>query len=69
LLQQYPKIAATVPSSIEIKNLLSRVEASTDPILVGLTSKDVIEDIAYAHYIRPSFTVIKLCYILGMKIN
>ena len=63
------KIAATVPSSIVIKNLLSIVEAPTEPISAGLTLENVIEALAYAHYIRPSFTVIKLCYILGMKIN
>ena len=62
-------IAATVPASIEINNLLSIVEAPTEPISVGLTSEDVNKTLAYAHYIRPSFTVIKLCHILGIKTN
>ena len=36
---------------------------------VNVLGMDVNEAFAYAHYIRPSFSVIKLCNILGMKIN
>jgi hypothetical protein len=36
---------------------------------VNVLGTDVNEVLAYAHYICPSFTVIKLCHILGMEIN
>lgn len=36
---------------------------------VNVLGTDVNETLAYAHYIRPSFTVIKLCNILGIKTN
>jgi glycerol-1-phosphate dehydrogenase [NAD(P)+] len=63
------QIAETVPSTIEVKKLLSKVGSPTDPFSIGLISKDITETIAYAQYIRPSFTIIKLCRILGVDIN
>ena len=36
---------------------------------VNVLGTDVNEALAYAQYIRPSFTVIKLCHILGIKTN
>ena len=51
------QIAETVPSTIEVRMLLSKVGVPTDLFSIGLTSKDITKALAYAQYTRPSFTL------------
>lgn len=59
-------IASTVPRPDEIRALLIQAGLPTEPEAMHLTSEDVQEALAYGHYLRNPFTVIKLFRMLGM---
>ena len=58
--------AATVPEPEEIRSLLSKVGAPTEPQEIGLTEDDVRGAHLYGRYISKSFTVIHLARMLGV---
>lgn len=59
-------IASTVPSPKELRALLIKAGLPTEPGGMHLTAEDVHEGLAYGHYLRNPFTVIKLLKMLGM---
>jgi len=58
--------AATVPEPDEIRVLLRKVGAPTEPQEIGLTDEDVRGAHLYGRYISKSFTVIHLARMLGL---
>jgi glycerol-1-phosphate dehydrogenase [NAD(P)+] len=60
------EIAANVPASEELADLLRQVDGPTDAGMIGLGDQEVALGIEYAHYLRDRFTVIKLSRILGI---
>jgi glycerol-1-phosphate dehydrogenase [NAD(P)+] len=60
------EIAANVPTSEELADLLRQVDGPTDAGMIGLNEEEVALAIEYSHYLRHRFTVIKLSRILGI---
>jgi glycerol-1-phosphate dehydrogenase [NAD(P)+] len=60
------EIAANVPTSEELADLLRQVHGPTDAGMIGLNEEEVALAIEYSHYLRHRFTVIKLSRILGI---
>ncbi len=60
------EVAANVPSSVEVRELLEQVGAPTDITMLGLDSKEEAEALQYGHYLRSQFTVTKLGRVLGL---
>jgi glycerol-1-phosphate dehydrogenase [NAD(P)+] len=60
-------IAATVPASQELVDLLRKVDGPVDTKTLGLNDEEVALGLKYSHYVRNRFTVIKLCHILGVS--
>jgi glycerol-1-phosphate dehydrogenase [NAD(P)+] len=60
------QIAAEVPPTTHIVELLHQVSAPTDVYRVGLDSEDEREALDYAHYLRNQFTIGKLGKVLGI---
>lgn len=59
-------IASTVPSPDEMRALLIKAGLPTEPGAMHLAEEDVSEALAYGHYLRNPFTVIKLLRMMGM---
>jgi glycerol-1-phosphate dehydrogenase [NAD(P)+] len=59
-------IAANVPTSGELADLLRQVHGPTGAGMIGLNEEEVALAIEYSHYLRHRFTVIKLSRILGI---
>jgi len=59
-------IASTVPSPEELRALLIKAGLPTEPGAMHLAEEDVSEALAYGHYLRNPFTVIKLLRMMGM---
>jgi glycerol-1-phosphate dehydrogenase [NAD(P)+] len=64
--RQVQSIAANVPPEAEICRLLVKAGLPTEPEEIHLTPQDVEEALAYGHYLRNPFTVIKLSRLLGL---
>jgi glycerol-1-phosphate dehydrogenase [NAD(P)+] len=63
------EIAANVPTSGELVDLLRQVDGPTDARMIGLDEEEVALAIEYAHYLRDRFTVIKLSRIFGVHLG
>jgi glycerol-1-phosphate dehydrogenase [NAD(P)+] len=63
------EIAAGMPSPAEVKGWLLNVGGPTRASELNLTEKDRRDAISNAHYIRRTFTVQKLCWLLGIKLD
>lgn len=67
--EQWPaiqEIAATVPPPRELTELLCAAGGPTDAPSLGLSEQEVALAVQHAHYFRNRFTVMKLCYLLGI---
>lgn len=61
-------IAANVPSSEEVAEMLNKVHGPTTPEALGLTQDEVNRGLQYGHFLRSRFTVRKLFHLLGMDV-
>ncbi len=59
-------IAATVPPSEEIADMIRRAGGMPEPSALGLTDEDVSMAQKYSHYLRNNLTIMKLAWILGI---
>lgn len=60
-------IARTVPPAATVTNILERAGAPADwHALAGIEARDITNALAYGHYLRNRFTVIKLLLVLGI---
>ena len=59
-------LAAEVPPVERINDLLEKVAAPSNALMLGLSSEDESEALRYAHYLRKQFTVTKLGRVLGL---
>ncbi len=59
-------IAAQVPSSATIAELLRTVGGPTTVAELGLSADEQAQAVAYGHYLRDRFTARKLARVLGL---
>ena len=59
-------IARRVPASAEIVEMMRQAGLPTDPGLIHLTRQDIHEALAYGHYLRNPFTIVKLFRYMGV---
>ncbi len=59
-------LAASVPTSVQIRNMLQSVGGTTHPAQLGLTEVDVSEALEYGPYLRKHFTILTLSRLLGI---
>lgn len=59
-------IAASVPSSQEMVNMLQKAKAQTKAQSLGLADAEVKSAVEYGHYLRNRFTVRKASYLLDL---
>jgi glycerol-1-phosphate dehydrogenase [NAD(P)+] len=61
------ELAAGVPSSEQVREMLRRAGGATEPAMLGLNDQDVAMGLRSAHYFRPRFNVAKLSRMLGIE--
>jgi glycerol-1-phosphate dehydrogenase [NAD(P)+] len=61
------QIVAKVPPAPELADILHKVGGPVSMKALGLDDAEVAFALEYAHYYRNRFTVLKLCYVLGVK--
>ena len=70
IVDNWPKIqqiAATVPTSKTLAEMLKKVGAATDMPTLGLSNKEFNRAVQNSHYLRNRFTIAKLGRMLGIK--
>jgi len=63
------ELAEGVPTPAEVAGWLKKVGGPTRPAEIDISERDTRDAIYYAHYIRRTFTIQKLCRLLGISLD